>query len=361
MEIENLIKKHPILKKRIRYIMINGINYAIDNENFTTDKLSEYIKEIITENEYNLDNYNKLLAKNEELEIDLKKSNDIIKELKTENEKLKKKTFISPQEKKVPTVRTETPNGYSMFAIEIQNYKYRILFCKTSSLDLNMKAIKCTYPDCQLKLEVKIKSTFLEKTMINLLNKHLTMSAVNYYDGYIENINFIFNIIAKLEDIVLNNDLFNITTLLNGNVIKTENIDPEIPIQRRAKRSIDQIDYSTGKIIATYPSIEEAGRKNNITGSAIGICLRNNTISQGLYIYRYSNVSEHDQMSDQPVIRINCDTGEKINYPNIAAAANPANISPPALRMRILRDVHAKIDEQNYHWIFDKTATHYKS
>jgi len=34
-----------------------------------------------------------------------------------------------------------------------------------------------------------------------------------------------------------------------------------------------------------------------------------------------------------------------------------AKISPPGLRNRILTDVHYN----NYHWIFDKTATHYKT
>jgi hypothetical protein len=60
-------------------------------------------------------------------------------------------------------------------------------------------------------------------------------------------------------------------------------------------------------------------------------------------------------MSDQPVIKINCNTGEKINFPNLASAAKNANISSPGLRNRILTDVHVN----NFHWIFNKTATHY--
>lgn len=61
------------------------------------------------------------------------------------------------------------------------------------------------------------------------------------------------------------------------------------------------------------------------------------------------------QMEDQKVIRINCNTGEKKNYPNIASAARDAKVSPPCIRNRILTDVHIN----NYHWVFDKTATHY--
>ena len=47
--------------------------------------------------------------------------------------------------------------------------------------------------------------------------------------------------------------------------------------------------------------------------------------------------------------------GEKCCFKNIAEAAKDANISAPALRRRILTDVHVN----NYHWIFDKNATHY--
>ena len=86
----------------------------------------------------------------------------------------------------------------------------------------------------------------------------------------------------------------------------------------------------------------------------MGIALRNKSICQG-YLWRYSGISKEDQMSDQPVIRINCKTGEHTNYPNIASAAKDAKISSPGLRNRIITDVHVN----NFHWVFDKTATHY--
>ena len=73
------------------------------------------------------------------------------------------------------------------------------------------------------------------------------------------------------------------------------------------------------------------------------------------FLWHYSGISKEDQMLDQPVIRINCNTGERTNYPNIASAAKAAKISPPGLRNRILTDVHIN----NYHWIFDKTSSHY--
>jgi hypothetical protein len=144
--------------------------------------------------------------------------------------------------------------------------------------------------------------------------------------------------------------------ILNNEQLENILNDPEIPFVRKAKRSIDQINKDTGKIIATFPSIEAAGKLGLglTTGNAIGVALRNKTICQG-FVWRYSGISKEDQMLDQPVIRIQCKTGEQKNYPNIASAARDAKISPPGLRNRILTDVHYN----GYHWIFNKTATHY--
>jgi hypothetical protein len=72
-------------------------------------------------------------------------------------------------------------------------------------------------------------------------------------------------------------------------------------------------------------------------------------------MWRYSGISKEDQMKDQPVIRVTCNSGERKNYPNIASAAKDAKISPPGLRNRILTDVHIN----GYHWVFDKSASHY--
>ena len=71
VEIENLIKGHSQIKKQIRSIEINGKNkteiIAYDNNNFTIDKLTKYIKQIIMSKTYSIDNFNKLLKQNEEI------------------------------------------------------------------------------------------------------------------------------------------------------------------------------------------------------------------------------------------------------------------------------------------------------
>ncbi len=72
VEIENLIKSYPKIKRHIRSIEVNGKNkteiIAYDSTNFTIDRLSKYIKDIIHSKTYSIDNFNKLLHQNEYLE-----------------------------------------------------------------------------------------------------------------------------------------------------------------------------------------------------------------------------------------------------------------------------------------------------
>jgi hypothetical protein len=72
VEIENLIKTYPKIKRQIRSIQLNGKNkteiIAYDSTNFTIDKLTKHIKDIIHSKTYSIDNFNRLMKQNEELE-----------------------------------------------------------------------------------------------------------------------------------------------------------------------------------------------------------------------------------------------------------------------------------------------------
>jgi len=72
VEIENLIKNYPKIKRQIRSIEINGKNkteiIAYDATNFTIEKLSKHIKDIIHSKTYSIDNFNRIMKENEELE-----------------------------------------------------------------------------------------------------------------------------------------------------------------------------------------------------------------------------------------------------------------------------------------------------
>ena len=90
VEIENLIKTHPIIKKQIRNILLNEKNkteiIAYNTTNFTIIQLTKYIKDIIHSKTYSIDNFNKLLKQNEEL---LSENEELKNQLKICNESIR--------------------------------------------------------------------------------------------------------------------------------------------------------------------------------------------------------------------------------------------------------------------------------
>ena len=101
-------------------------------------------------------------------------------------------------------------------------------------------------------------------------------------------------------------DVDTLLDMLSGSAPTTppEETDPEIPTVRKAKRSIDKINIDTGEVMATYESIEAAGRSLGLTtGTAVGTALRENRSCKG-FLWRYTGVSKEQQFSEQPVIKI---------------------------------------------------------
>ena len=98
VEIEGLIKTSVKIRRQIRHIEINGKNrleiIAYDLTNFTIDKLTNYINEIIHSKTYSIDNFNNLIKQNEELE-------NKIRDLEKENEELKEKLSVKVLNKSV--------------------------------------------------------------------------------------------------------------------------------------------------------------------------------------------------------------------------------------------------------------------
>jgi len=94
VEIENLIKTHPNIKKQIRSIEVNGKNkteiIAYDTNSFTVNHLTKYIKEIINSKTYSIDNFNKLLKENEDL---LKENHELKEQLCIKNENITKQAI----------------------------------------------------------------------------------------------------------------------------------------------------------------------------------------------------------------------------------------------------------------------------
>jgi hypothetical protein len=318
-----------------------------------------------------MENYNLLLNKNEELQNEIYRLKDTI----NEQEKLLKNS-----DKKIHKFEYDGTNGYFLYAYQYDNMRFVCSITRQKDYDTILKNLKELYPSGEMICQEKCLYPLTEKNMMFILKQNCLSLGQNKFEGSINNIIKIFETSVKLEEVLINQskDIDSLLELLsdtkiniNTNVTNATNLtnvtnltnatnatnatNHEIPVVRKAKRSIDKINKDTGEVLATYESIESAGRLCGLTsGSAIGNALREKKICQG-FLWRYSGISKEEQFAEQPVIKICCKNGEKMCFNNIAAAAKDANISAPGLRMRILTDVHV----DNFHWVFNKEACHY--
>ena len=378
IEIENCIKRHLILKKRIRSLTtIPNANFkeetyrellALDDTDFTIEKIDNFFKEIIKENEYNIENYNLLIDKNYQLESTIRELEDMNKEKDSEIDKLKielekyKPDITTYIQKRIASNYAICKNGYYLYAFYCDNMRYKCSISRKidfEQLEINLKNID---NNGKMSYFISVSYPFSEKIMMFLLKQSLILLENNKFEGSFEDIKKIMDITLKLEKILIKNsdnleklnNIFDEDYIFENNISNTNLIDPETPQVKKAKRPIDQIDIKTGAVIKTYESIEAAGRTMGLTtGTAIGIALREKRKCQG-FIWRYSGISKEEQFIEQPVIKICCETGEKTYFKNIADAARDINLTAPGLRNRIITKVHLN----NHHWIFDKTATH---
>ena len=121
VEIENLIKTYPKIKRQIRNIEVQGKNkteiIAYDATNFTIDKLSKHIKDIIHSKTYSIDNFNRLMKQNEILENE---NTNLYEKNKTQELELTQKTvkinelkeLLENQKKIISSMNTEEQSVY---------------------------------------------------------------------------------------------------------------------------------------------------------------------------------------------------------------------------------------------------------
>jgi hypothetical protein len=134
VEIENLIKTHPKIKRQIRSIQLNGKNktelIAYDATNFTVDVLTKHIKDIIHSKTYSIDNFNRIMKLNEnlenkisELEIENKRVEIENRELEIENKKLKENSnFIINENQNIvfiPKTESEMDKKFNEFVSNV--------------------------------------------------------------------------------------------------------------------------------------------------------------------------------------------------------------------------------------------------
>ena len=119
-EIENNIKSHPKIKRQLRTIEVAGKNkteiIAYDSTNFTIARLTKHIEDIIHATMYNVENFNRLIQRNQELEAenaklvsDLESKKKAIHELTLANNELKEKTAQQSQALQNVASENESP------------------------------------------------------------------------------------------------------------------------------------------------------------------------------------------------------------------------------------------------------------
>jgi hypothetical protein len=369
IEIENCIKKHPLLKNRLRIIISDDIAHreliALDNDEFTLDKVEQLIKDVIKENEYNIENYNLLLKKNEEMQDEIYKLKNQIEEqtkvIENNSNKINKLEYdITDNIKsKIASNFALCKYGYFLYAYQYENMRFVCSITRQKDYDTMLNNLTDLYPNGKLFCQLKCSYPLTERNMTFLMKQNAISLGQNKYECSNETVQKILEASVKLEELMVeqSKDIDVLLDILSNKSIsiQKEEINAEVPIVRKAKRAIDKINKDTGEVVATYESIEAAGRSCGLTtGTAVGIALRENRQCQG-FLWRYSGVSKEEQFAEQPVMKICCKNGEKYCFKNIAEAAKDANVSAPALRRRILTDVHVN----NHHWVFDKNATHY--
>jgi phage anti-repressor protein len=120
VQIENNIKAHPKIKRQIRTIDVAGKNkteiIAYDNTNFTISRLTTHIENIIHATMYNVENFNRLIERNKELEAEnaklvteLEQKNKAIHELTLANNELREKTAQQIQALQIVASENESP------------------------------------------------------------------------------------------------------------------------------------------------------------------------------------------------------------------------------------------------------------
>ena len=135
VEIENQIKAHPKIKRQIRTIEVACKNkteiIAYDSTNFTIDRLSKHIEGIIHARMYNVENFNRLIQRNQELEAenaklasDLEQKNKTIHDLTLANNELREKTAQQSQVIEVAAKDNASPFAHALIPEDEVNQRF---------------------------------------------------------------------------------------------------------------------------------------------------------------------------------------------------------------------------------------------
>ena len=135
VQIENNIKSHPKIKRQIRTIEVAGKNkteiIAYDSTNFTIARLTKHIEDIIHATMYNVENFNRLIQRNQELEAenaklasDLESKKKAIHDLTLANNELKEKTAQQSQVIEVAAKDNASPFAHVLIPGDELNQRF---------------------------------------------------------------------------------------------------------------------------------------------------------------------------------------------------------------------------------------------
>jgi hypothetical protein len=350
VEIENLIKTHPKIKKQIRTIEVNGKNktelIAYDSTKFTIECLSKIIKDIIHSKTYGIENFNRLMKRNEELENEKKileeKNNNLEKKITQKNlEIIELNEMLEKSQKKIDVVTVENESVYQNVLLpeDEMNKKFNefvtsicIVRPDVEELSVNMEGryrlwsqVKPTkevfhalknYLDTRFKpkriqgnhayVGIKLKSAEYKKSIENSTVETFIFQMCPFTDcGKILNSVLLtefrkWKVSIGLE--VSDNDIKEIKTYLNSSphALKATVWTTEGNNEGYYGLSLKQNDYvpkytsSTGKkvnkrevdsnqLLGTWESIAKAAELEGISAAKMSRCVKNKTIINDYY------------------------------------------------------------------------------
>uniref|UniRef100_A0A6C0D1J1 MSV199 domain-containing protein n=1 Tax=viral metagenome TaxID=1070528 RepID=A0A6C0D1J1_9ZZZZ len=169
VEIENLIKNYPKIKRQIRSIEINGKQkteiIAYDTANFTIEKLTKHIKDIIHSKTYSIDNFNRIMKQNDELEKENRELKEELEQYKTKSSKLavemvELRELIEKQKISISIAQTENQSVFEQQPTEIQQPIYQNTLLPEDETTKKFKEFIDTM--CIVRADVDESSTNLE-------------------------------------------------------------------------------------------------------------------------------------------------------------------------------------------------------
>ena len=140
-EIENNIKSHPKIKRQIRTIEVAGKNkteiIAYDSTNFTINRLTKHIEDVIHAKMYNVENFNRLIQRNQELEAEnaklvteLDSKKKAIHDLTLANNELREKTAQQSQVIEVAAKDNASPFAHALIPENEVNQRFNEFITK---------------------------------------------------------------------------------------------------------------------------------------------------------------------------------------------------------------------------------------